>query len=164
MPESVSTERLILRPLTFADVEPVSTGSPRAANWSPGYPTEGDRVSAMMYGQALATGSDPQPWGTYQLIRGADGIAIGAAGFHSAPNDAGVVEIGFGVAPEVEGQGYATEALRALIRIAADNGAKVVVGGADPDNVASQKVQLHAGMTPVGEVNGMVRFALVLPG
>jgi RimJ/RimL family protein N-acetyltransferase len=160
--KNVSTERLILRPLTSSDVQPVSTGSPRAANWSPGYPTGGDRVSAMMYGRALDSGTDPQPWGTYQLIRSTDGIAIGAVGFHSVPNDAGVVEIGFGVAPEVEGQGYASEALRALIRIAADNGAKAVVGGADPDNIASQKVQLNAGMTQLGEVNGVVKFELVL--
>ncbi len=78
----------------------------------------------------------------------------------SAP--AGVVEIGFGVAPEVEGQGYATEALRALIRIATENGAKAVVGGADPDNIPSQKVQLNAGMTHLGKVNGVIRFELVL--
>jgi ribosomal-protein-alanine N-acetyltransferase len=40
---------------------------------------------------------------------------VGIAGYKGAPDDSGVVEIGYGVVPEQRRQGYASEAVRALV-------------------------------------------------
>lgn len=39
---------------------------------------------------------------------------IGSAGFHSGPDEAGMIEIGIGIEPAFRGQGYAQEALRGM--------------------------------------------------
>lgn len=39
---------------------------------------------------------------------------IGSVGFHAGPDAAGMIEIGIGIEPEFQGQGYAQEALRGM--------------------------------------------------
>ena len=62
------------------------------------------------------------PYGTYEIIRRADGAVIGAAGFYGPPDDTGAVRVGYGLAESARGHGYATEALRALLRVGAPPG------------------------------------------
>ena len=64
-----------------------------------------------------ATGADPWRFGFF-LVERAQGCAIGSAGFTGPPNAAGEVEIAYGLVAEREGQGFATEAARALIDFA----------------------------------------------
>ncbi|MBT3338979.1 MAG: GNAT family N-acetyltransferase [Anaerolineae bacterium] len=55
-------------------------------------------------------------WQTYWLtILREENIGIGLAGFKSSPNEAGISEIGYGIAPAYQNQGYMSEALRALV-------------------------------------------------
>ena len=50
------------------------------------------------------------------------------------------------------GRGYATEAARAALRAGFDRlGLEVIEGGAQPTNIASQKVMLRIGMKPSAE-------------
>jgi len=49
------------------------------------------------------------------VIHKADQIAIGGIGFHGPPDGTGMVEIGYNIIPEYEGQGYATEMARGII-------------------------------------------------
>ena len=89
-----------------------------------------------------------------------DGAVVGNAGFHGAPQD-GVVELGYGLAPEVWGRGLATEAAGALVGWAlADPRVATIVADTDPENVASQRVLRKLGFTRAGEANGRLRFAL----
>jgi RimJ/RimL family protein N-acetyltransferase len=89
-----------------------------------------------------------------------DGAVVGGAGFHGAPQ-AGVVELGYGLAPAVWGRGLATEAVGALVGWArADPRVATIVANTDPENVASQRVLLKVGFTRAGEANGQLRFAL----
>jgi [ribosomal protein S5]-alanine N-acetyltransferase len=62
----------------------------------------------------LQAGADPA-WGSYLIIHRADRALIGLGGFKGAPDEEGMVEIGYGTAPEYRGKGYATEAARGLI-------------------------------------------------
>ena len=42
-------------------------------------------------------------------------LAVGRAGFHGPPDDAGMVEVGYSIDPQYRRQGYARAALRALV-------------------------------------------------
>lgn len=63
----------------------------------------------------------------------------------------GVVELGYGIKSEYEGQGYMTEAVMAMARWASEqNGVKNVEAEIEPDNIASQRVLEKAGFHPNG--------------
>ena len=72
---------------------------------------------------------------------------IGSAGFGRQGDD---VEIGYWIAREHWGQGYATEAARALIDLARMIGHRRLVAGHFVDNPASGRVLRKAGFVPTG--------------
>jgi len=79
-------------------------------------------------------------------------VAVGRAGFHAPPDEAGRVEIGYAVEPAHRLQGYARAALEALLRRAADDPlVKIVRVSIAPDNVASYSLAAHYGFVKVGE-------------
>jgi RimJ/RimL family protein N-acetyltransferase len=63
----------------------------------------------------LEGSSQADPWiHGFTLIDRASGGTIGQCGFKGPPGTDGVVEIAYGIAPEHQGKGYATEAAAAL--------------------------------------------------
>ena len=72
---------------------------------------------------------------------------------------------GYGVAPEAEGHGVATEALLVLVAGARASGqVRRVVADAVHDNLASQRVLEKAGFRLIGADEEVRRYALVLDG
>jgi RimJ/RimL family protein N-acetyltransferase len=141
--DSLETARLVLHPMTIGDAERVLTGEPDdTVHWAPGYPTEGDVLAA----RRLVSTGDARPFGNYEIRRRADGYAIGGIGFHRAPDQDGRVTIGYGLVPSARGNGYATEALRALLAFARARGVIRVEGDTNHDNIASQHVMTAADM------------------
>ena len=61
------------------------------------------------------------------------------------------VELGYWIARNWWGQGYATEAVRAVLRLAAALGHRRLVAGHFADNPASGRVLAKAGFRPTGE-------------
>jgi RimJ/RimL family protein N-acetyltransferase len=57
----------------------------------------------------------------FVLVHRDTGIVVGAAGFKGPPEAGGVVEIAYGVAPDYQSQGYATQAAEALVTFAFSN-------------------------------------------
>jgi RimJ/RimL family protein N-acetyltransferase len=142
----IRTERLTLSTLTTREWVAVADGGTTSA--APGYPTEGDLVIARL----IASGDWPNDeWGPLQVRRSEDGLAIGGVGCKGAPDDAGRVEIGYGLADSARGQGYATEAVRGLIHWLRDQGVGEVIAECDPDNVASIAVLRRCGFSPPGD-------------
>lgn len=79
-------------------------------------------------------------------------LAVGRAGFHGPPNAAGMVEVGYAVAPDHRRQGYARAALEALLdRAAREPGVRTVRASIGPDNVASLALAAQYGFVEVGE-------------
>ncbi|MEU1469964.1 GNAT family N-acetyltransferase [Streptomyces sp. NPDC005761] len=141
------TPRLILSPMTVADAEQVAAGEPAdGARWAPGYPSPGESRAARRFLETCAGTGDPTPYGSYAIRRREDGLVIGGTGFHGAPDEKGHVTIGYGLVESMRGRGYASEALRALLRFTRDRGVACVHGDTDLDNVASQYVMAAAGM------------------
>lgn len=48
------------------------------------------------------------------IVRKADRSVVGSADFKDVPNDRGEIKIGYGLGREFEGNGYITEAVRAM--------------------------------------------------
>lgn len=54
----------------------------------------------------------------FRIVRIDDEQTLGQAGFKAPPESQGVVEIAYGIEPEFEGNGYATESANALVEFA----------------------------------------------
>ena len=77
---------------------------------------------------------------------------VGACNHKTPPDAAGEVEIGYGVAATRRGRGYATEAVKGLISLAAaDPRVRALTAQTAAANVASQGVLSRNGFTRVGE-------------
>ncbi|WP_244870786.1 GNAT family N-acetyltransferase [Catellatospora sp. IY07-71] len=140
----IETERLRLRPLTLEQAGQVVAGDRAGQAWSAGYPRDDDRDVARM---ALAHPAAEPSFGPLQIVTRDAGLVVGGIGFFGPPDADGVVELGYGVAPEAEGRGYATEALRGLLRYAFVTGrVRRAIADTTHGNVGSQRVMEKAGM------------------
>ena len=92
-------------------------------------------------------------WYTYWLVvvmAQRHGAAL--AGFKGLPDDRGEVEIGYGLDPAFQGQGFTTEAVRALIAWAFETPAcRAIIADPKKSNRASMRVLAKAGMQPYAE-------------
>lgn len=163
--DDLVTARLILHPMSIIEAERMVAGTPQDSDrWPPGYPTEGEVKSAEDFLNRCAHSGNSQPFGPYEIRRREDGQAIGGLGFHGPPDDSGSVTIGYGLIPSARGNGYASEALRELLRFARACGIACVKGDADHDNIASQRVMTAAGMLPAGEDDRVKYYEIVRNG
>ncbi|WLQ37734.1 GNAT family N-acetyltransferase [Streptomyces castrisilvae] len=161
MDDDLGTSRLLLHAMSVTDAEHVVAGSaPAGVRWALGYPSPGDKGAAMRFLTTCEGVGDPSPFGLYEIRLREDGAVIGGVGFHRAPDERGSVTIGYGLVESARGKGYASEALRALLRFARDQGVAQVLGDADADNIASQRVMAAAGMRLVAE-DASVKYYLV---
>jgi len=100
-----------------------------------------------------ATAFDPWTHG-FGLVHVASGLVIGACGFKGPPEADGAVEIAYGVVPDYQGKGYATEAARALVDHARDSGQVGTIRAHTlPEPNASTRVLAKCGFKQVGEFN-----------
>ncbi|KRV51306.1 acetyltransferase [Wenjunlia vitaminophila] len=100
----------------------------------------------------MAAAPDHARWMARQAVVGDEGLVVGHAGFHGPPDEAGMVEIGYSVAPEFRRQGYARATLTELLRRAAAEPAVTTVRATiSPDNAASLATISGFGFVEVGE-------------
>jgi len=167
----VVTARLELVPATVALCEAeqkgpaaveAALGARVPASWPPPVyePDDVDRVRRQLVAEP-GTGS----WTLhYVLRRGADEeppALVGVAGFGGPPGADGVVEIGYAIAVEHQRQGYATEAVAALLELAfADARVRRVVATTYAELEPSIRVLRKAGFAETGRAaeGGVVRF------
>lgn len=88
-------------------------------------------------------------WYTYfLLVRAEDRVAVGVCGFKGAPSLFGSVELGYATHEGFRSLGYMTEAVRALVKWAFEHpNCRHVTAETLPDNLASQRVLIKAGLT-----------------
>ena len=145
MPPVLTTERLILRPHTSADLAACCAlwADPDVVRYIGGRPSTPEEVWSRLlryaglwslcgYGYLLAT----------DRVTGAMVGEFGLADFHRdiAPDLAGVPEAGWVLLPAFHGQGLAHEALTALLAWASGQGIGRTVCLIDPANVASLRL------------------------
>ena len=98
--------------------------------------------------------STADPWiHGFSMVHRASGAVIGSCGYKAPPGPDAVVEIAYGVDPEHQGRGFATEAARALADFAFASGSVArVCAHTRPENNASSRVLTKCGFTLIGEV------------
>lgn len=150
--EPVRAERLLLcevSPYLGADLHGGGSGG---FTWADGGPPEGTRIAGRLVAEAREAGTHRPGWGPYAIVRASDRRALGAIGFHAAPDAGGRVEIGYDLVEGARGNGYATEALRALADWAfARPETGVLRAVVDHGNDPSHGVITRAGFTKVAE-------------
>jgi len=95
----------------------------------------------------------PDPWRLGFAVVFEDAV-IGSGGFKGPPDAAGMVEIAYGIVPEHQGRGYATEVAQALVAFARESDAvKLIRAHTLRSPNASTKVLTKCGFKFMGEVN-----------
>ncbi len=93
-------------------------------------------------------------WAIVPCVAGAaPGQPVGTLPFmplSDADGPAGLVEVGWHLHPRHQGQGFATEAARALLALAGKAGIGQVIALTDLDNTSSQRVAMRLGMQDEG--------------
>ena len=89
-------------------------------------------------------------WYAIWMVTRRDGVQVGDLSFKGL-NEDGSVEIGYGISDEFQGQGYATEAVKATVDWALkQDGVLRVEAETEPDNTASQRVLAKCGFVSNG--------------
>ena len=144
---SLKTARLKIIPLTRALLQKLLNGTPEleaALSLAPsGMELDAHTHEAMQYLFDLAAKTPNSfPWITnWQIIEKERNIAIGSACFMNVPNEKGEVEIGYGIYPAFQNQGFMTEALESICRWALNQpGVAAIHAETEPENIASHRV------------------------
>jgi len=95
-----------------------------------------------------------EPWiHGFSIASQSTGETVGSCGYKGPPDLYGMVEIAYGVHPDHQGRGYATEAAATLADFAFRSGlVRVVRAHTQPGNGASARVLVKCGFERVGEV------------
>lgn len=162
-------------PVALAEVAPdaaaeLAVGGTGGFDWVDDGLSAGTRGAAARVAKGYAAGTHRPEWGLFVVVRADDHRAVGGMGFHGAPDEEGWAEVGYSLAPEARGRGFATEALRALTAFAldpasapADPAGRAPAGLralADPDNAASHAVLTRAGFTRAADRDATAVFEL----
>ena len=147
----IETERLILRPPEARDraALAVITGAPRVGDWLAATltPEQNDAMIERVLAHQAKHG-----FCLWAAERKADGTVIGMAGLMAMGADlppGPALEVGWRLAPETWGQGYATEGARACLDWGfANRDMAEIIAITAATNRASQAVMLRLGMTP----------------
>jgi RimJ/RimL family protein N-acetyltransferase len=150
------SERLILRRFRRGDAAAFAAYRtvPEVAafqSWDAPYSLE----QAEQFVRGLETADPDTPGAWFQLAATArqDGTLVGDCGASVALGDPRQVEIGFTIAPEHQGNGYATEAVRRLVDYwFRDRGKHRVTASCDARNIASARVLRRAGFRQEGHL------------
>ena len=145
------TERLFLRPAWLEDAPELTRAIGRepvvrmlaTAPWP--YREEHAR-------QWIAAPRDPRLPNLLLTLPGEGGLIVGGCGLNE---EDGRVELGYWVAPEHWGRGYATEAVRGLLSLARLAGHRRITARHALDNPASGRVLRKLGFRPTGRAGAI---------
>ncbi len=101
------------------------------------------------------------PFYAYVIIRKADGLAVGDAGFFGPPGAAGEVEIGYALVPRARGSGLAAESVALLAGWALSQpGVRALSARVSPGNAASLRLLARLGFSADGQSGEYLRYVL----
>ncbi|WP_194892744.1 GNAT family N-acetyltransferase [Catenulispora pinisilvae] len=154
----LTTERLIIRDWTADDAEAALAvyGSGDVAHWlTPAMDRVGDAAAMRSVLQAW-TEAQPNlaaPRGRWAVQRRKDGAVIGGLGIRLLPPYEEDLEISWQLNPQVWGEGYATEAARALIAWAFTQHTDELFAVTRPNNHRAIATTERLGLQWVGETD-----------
>ncbi|MFD3686992.1 GNAT family N-acetyltransferase [Nocardiopsis sp. NPDC058631] len=151
-PVELSSARLALRELRPTDVEDLLRvyGDAEAVRHLSFTPRTRQQCAAIV--EAAMTDSERENRGVYMLAVAREGRLVGSArlAVDERPHSA---QIGFALRPDLWGQGFGSELVQLLLRFGFDElGLKRIWGARSPENQASERVMLRAGMVEEGRI------------
>jgi RimJ/RimL family protein N-acetyltransferase len=152
-------ERVRVQPIDSRLAQAMLDGVPDPQlAWEDGFPM----TPVLGIARVIAAAAAPLgPFLAYVIVRRSDGLAVGDAGFHGPPSEAGEVEVGYALVPAARGAGLVHEAMALLVAWAWSQPAvRVITARVDPGNEPSQRVVRRLGFTLDGERDGMSRYVL----
>ncbi|MGH3415879.1 MAG: GNAT family N-acetyltransferase [Actinocrinis sp.] len=162
------TSRLVLHPLSVAEATRIVGGTAGPDDtWADGFPGDGDRDAARMAVKAAGPAGVCLPasaaFTCYRIDCRRDHTAIGTIGFHGPPDKHHQATIGYGLVPHSWGNGYATEALHALVELCRTHSAvSSLAADTNHDNHASQRVLTKSGFRLVRQDRELFYYELGL--
>ena len=114
-----------------------------------------------VYVQQLEADPSLLGWGVWLMVHRADQKMIGDLGFKGRPDTEGTVEIGYSVVPGYRSQGYAVEAVRALVDWAfAQQDVKRITAECDLDNAPSVRIHEKSGFQCLETGGNLLKWEL----
>ena len=153
--EPLVTERLRLRRSVPGDAGTIAgyRSDPDVHRYQGWERLDEEGIRAEIEEMARRAPGEPGGWVQFSVEERDAGRLIGDVGMSPAEGEPGVIKVGYTTAPQVQGRGYATEAVRALADYAFDTlGADVVRAYADADNIASIRVAEKVGLRLVERI------------
>ncbi len=144
----MQTDRLLLRPLTLSDAEAFFRyrSLPEVCRFQSFQPKTRSEIEAFLRENESTPPNTPGSWRQLAICL-RDGTLIGDVGLHTL--DEWQLELGYTLAPEHQGKGYATEAVAAVLRQAfAVWNKHRVTASVDPENHASIRLLERLGFVP----------------
>jgi len=150
----ITATRTLLTPITVADAEEMTgvLGGAALYTFTGGEPPDADGLRSR-YGRLVRGRSDDglQDWFNWVIRRIDDGRAVGTV--QATVMERGArAEVAWIVGLPWQGQGYASEAARALVDWLAAGGIPVITAHIHPEHAASEGVARQAGLVPTGEM------------
>jgi len=145
----IETERLLLRRSRPEDAATISAyRSDPNVNRQQGWDrTDLEGVLADIVEMSGRSPGEPGGWVQFTVEERGGGRIVGDVGLSVADGEPGVIKVGYTIDPAFQGNGYATEAIRALVEYAFETlGAELVRAHASAENVPSIRVAEKVGM------------------
>jgi RimJ/RimL family protein N-acetyltransferase len=119
--DPIRTDRLVLRRSVPEDAETIAAyRSDPDVNRQQGWErTDVDSVRGDIVEMSRRSPGEPGGWVQFTVLD-RDGRIVGDVGLSLAEPDTDVIKVGYTIAPEFQGAGYATEAIAALVDYAFD--------------------------------------------
>ena len=151
----IQTERLRLTPMTVAAIDALIAGDRAALEAEVGAafpePLAPPPETGDVLGFFRELAAEETPWAPRLIVLREPPTVLGSGGA-MAPDVDGRCVVGYGIYPEHEGNGYATEALVGMIAALTDHvDVSTVVATIHPHNDASRRVAEKAGMRVTGQ-------------
>lgn len=156
---ALTTQRLVLRDLEPGDAEAFFAYKrlPESTKYQFWRPKSLEEIREFIRGMQAVEVNAPGAWLQLAVCLQETGQMIGDVGLHFSAEDMDRAEIGYTVAPEHQGRGYATEAVKAAEAwLLGTLGKRSVRASVDPRNLSSIAVLEKAGFKQEAVIPGSV--------
>jgi len=163
-PVEIRTRRLLLRQPQASDAEAIFERYASVADvgrylaW-PVHESIDDTRDFLTFSDAEW---ERRPAGPYLIFDPGSGALLGSTGLSFESEQ--VVSTGYVLALDAWGKGYATEALLAMVALAAELGVRRLHACVHPEHLASRRVLEKAGFTRGGLLSRAIEFPNLAPG
>jgi RimJ/RimL family protein N-acetyltransferase len=151
----IETERLTLRPFEPGDLEALHTlqSDPEVTRWLYKGPRSRAETEALL-GRKLTgcTLEREGDWLSAAVVERTSGGFVGDVALNWSSEEHKTAEVGFIFDPRHQGKGFATEAARAIVGWAFEEGFHRVIGRLEPRNLPSARVLEKLGMRREGHL------------